>query len=76
LEIKYHEYEYVIRGPEKPDPIGKFPTLEPFCHLCNFSQIGQQLALISGATPVEDYLNQLSESLKLRKIDIDFDLAP
>ena len=76
LEIKYHESKYVIRGPEKPDQIGKFPTLEPFCHLRNFSQIGQQLALISGATPVEGYLNQLSESLKLRKIDIDFDLTP
>jgi len=63
LKFNYFGRKYVFEGPPKPEERAKFPILEHVCPLRAFSQIGQQLAKIANAQPIDGYVERLSESL-------------
>lgn len=62
--LKYFDQILSCRGPEKPRKGQGLDSIEDIIGgFNNFSQIGQELAKIAGAQPVEGYLQQLASHL-------------
>ena len=56
--------EYILVGPEKPPQTGTIGSWEIEILLRTFTQIGNQLARIAGAKPIEGFVEKLSDYLK------------
>jgi len=63
FEFNYFDAKYLLKGPSKPEARSGLPVLELFFGMRAFSQVGQQLANVAGALPVNGYPERLSESL-------------
>lgn len=63
-QVEYFGNEYRLRGPSKSDAKNGIGLLEIGPSLRNFSQIGHQLAAISGAVPIDKYVERLSVSFE------------
>lgn len=56
--------DYTLVGPEKPPQTKTLASLEKDILLRTFTQIGNQLARIAGAKPIEGFVEKLSDYLK------------
>lgn len=65
LEIVYFDREFILQGPDKPKP-GTIASLEIGFSVRAFTAIGQELASIAGAMPIEGYIDHLAEGCKDR----------
>lgn len=61
MHVEYFGEKYRLVGPPKPAATKGIAALEIGPSVRNFSQIGQQLATIAGAKPIQDYARRLSQ---------------
>ena len=73
-KVSYYKTQYLLRGRDthKKVGVGGIQPLEMPCSTNTFTQIGNQLAMISGAEPIDGYIDKLQLSLKKGKVDLDF----
>jgi len=62
-DVEYFGIKYGLVGPSKPDRSKGIASLEIGPSMRQFSAIGQQLAIISGAAPIDGYIDKLSASM-------------
>jgi len=65
VEITYFDREFTLEGPDKPEP-SRIPLIEQWFTLRGFTSIGEQLASIAGAMPIDGYIDRLAEGCKDR----------
>lgn len=73
-KITYHGTHYLIEGPEKAET-QTISTMELPVSLTMFSVIGQQLAGIAGAEPIDDYIESLASSLQAEDANLRFTIT-
>jgi len=71
-KVSYHKTQYILKGRDTHEKGGGIQLLEMPCSTNTFTQIGHQLAMISGAEPIDGYIDKLSLSLKKQKVDLGF----
>jgi len=71
MKLNYFLDKYIIDGPEKPSTTS-IASLEIPLSIRNFTSVGQELARIAEAAPMDEYIVGLCESLNDKDINVSF----